>query len=154
MAGEKIINKIKTLKDYGLAINLYKENEKETIYILNRENYRIKIIIEPKRWLGLEFSLLDKTGKEMLTYEIDTDLYNISEGRYTLFSEEIESEIVEFLDILSQHKIKVGKIRGKPAVIIPKRDKFLLIKKGWFFTSTKLYPNVKAAIGGGEFKDL
>lgn len=142
MQGEKIISYIKNFKDYGITVNYYENNGKVNLYALNGKNYRVKVNVDPKKWLGLEFYLLDKNGKTLLTYDIDTDLYDISLPKYHSFADKIELDIVEFLNSLSQGKIKIGKIKGKPAMIMPMGNRFLLVKKGWFFTSGKYYNDV------------
>ncbi|HET6709837.1 helix-turn-helix domain-containing protein, partial [Amycolatopsis sp.] len=50
--------------------------------------------------LGLEFEAHDPVTGKRATYDIDTDLYDISRDDQRGFAEEIERDIIEFLDDL------------------------------------------------------
>lgn len=151
--GEKIINSINILKYKGVNV-VNSKKEGYDIYSLKASNYKVEISLHPQRWLGLEFYLLDQNGKTLLTYDIDTDLYPISGEKYYSSAKVIEKEIVNFLESLNRDTIKIGEIKGKPAMIIPKDDGFLVIKKGWFFTSSKHYKDLKKIKLNGSFRSL
>jgi hypothetical protein len=139
--GEKIIKTVHTLSNSNLNINHTKQGDCDT-YNLISNNYKVTLILDPKRWLGLEFYLLDSNGKIQLTYDLDTDLYPISSPKYLSTTKIIEDKIVEFLYALVNKNIKIGQIKGKTAMIIPEGEGYLLLKKGRFITSSKFYSNL------------
>jgi|WetSurMetagenome_2_1015567.scaffolds.fasta_scaffold664016_1 hypothetical protein len=142
LIGERILNSIKLFQKSNVKIDK-KILKKGSKYVILSADYRISLMINPIKWIGMEFELIGDNNKTILTYDIDTDLYPISTSKYYSFAYAIEEDIVHFLQALTEGKIKVGKINGKPAMLIPKESKYILIKKGWLFTSSKIINNLK-----------
>lgn len=140
--GDKIKIKINSLLKNGLSIKQKTEGQNIT-YIINNKQDIIEVLINPIKWLGLKFHLLNINGKNQFYYSIDTDLYPISQPKYQEFANHIENDIVGFLDSLVNHKIKLGKVKGKQAMVIPVDNRFLLISKGLFFTSQAYFKNMQ-----------
>lgn len=140
MNEHQIINKIKSLENQGF---IFEKNADESEYILTKNTYQVKIDINPQKWIGIEFYLKDSQGKNIIRHDINTDLYPISESKYSDFAKDISDEIVEFLDSLEKNKIRVGKQNNKLVVVIPKKNKYLLIKKGFIFTSGTYYEDLQ-----------
>lgn len=93
-----------------------------------------------------------------ISYTINTDLYPISEPKYHDLARETEDGIVELIDMLSKHTIKVGYIDGNIAVIIPERNKFLLnvTKRKFigFIQEGKYYEDINSIEKQGKFRSL
>lgn len=103
MNEEKILQAIADFKSVGVTKDL-KDTKKGKIYYLHGKEYAVEITIE-SNWLGLKFK--SKTG---LTYEVDTDLYNVraTSGKEKEFIDEIVSEIVGFLHRLAAKEILIS----------------------------------------------
>lgn len=71
---------INTLEDSGLIFRHSKSNELYSVYILNRELFKKDFITELRNLFGLDFDVLTKEGKEVLTsiYEFN----NYSKEKY------------------------------------------------------------------------
>src|SRR5258708_11762789 len=134
MIGERIVNNIDTLKTHG-ATDDHEIKGNDNLYLIKGNGYRAKLKINPDNWLGIEFYLVDKNGKDLLMHTIDTDLYPISQSKYQDFAKDIEDEIADFLVSLREDKIRVGEKKGKIAMIIPKGNQFLLLMEGKLITS-------------------
>lgn len=137
--GNKIKNKLFFFTDRYTVDR--KENGKAAVYSIKEPQFKIEVIINPTKWIGLDFDLLNRNGKVILSYEINTDLYPIAEPKQYEFAKQIENEIVSFLGYLLEHKIKRGTVNGKHAIIIPKSNEYLLLVKGLFFTKGSYYEN-------------
>ncbi|WP_244162277.1 hypothetical protein [Amycolatopsis regifaucium] len=75
------------------------------------------MVVDPRRWLGLAFETLDPVTGRRATYDIDTDLYDISQDEQREFAEEIESDIVEFLDNLRNRVVLRGNGGSKFVIV-------------------------------------
>ncbi|HEX5596035.1 MAG TPA: hypothetical protein VFX61_08480 [Micromonosporaceae bacterium] len=124
------------------------------VYEIIGSRCRAKVIVDPSRWFGLEFVLLDAAGRLCLAYYIDTDLYDISKAQNQEFAADIEEEIAEFLEALAAERICIGKVRGKLAMIVPSGGEFLRVERGPVFSSVKHYSHLSAAQSGGKFEPL
>jgi hypothetical protein len=110
-----------------------------TTYLVEKPTYRAKIVVDPARWLGVEFVLLGHERVVDLGYWVDTDLYNISLDKYRWFAAEIETDIVLLLDGLVQGKVFVDRTSPRPSMIVPSSDGPLLIRRRRFGATTDLY---------------
>lgn len=59
------------------------------------------MIVDPPRFIGLDFDLVAGDGSSTLTYFVDTDLYPISRPRHASFDSDVETDIVVFLHALA-----------------------------------------------------
>lgn len=151
--GKEIIEKITTFnKKVVLA------EEKASIegreFTVRGDEFLLEILINPPKWLGLKFYLLDEKGKILLTHDIDTDLYDLSQPKYQSFTKGIETDMIDFIDSIINGSIKVGKIKDRPAMIVPQDNKFLLIKKGKFFTSSETHKDLSKIDSNESFREL
>lgn len=69
------------------------------------ETWEATVVIDPSRWLGLEFTATDPDTGRVARHEIDTDLYDISDPRRRAFAEAIEADIVAFLQALARGEV-------------------------------------------------
>ncbi|HMS23087.1 MAG TPA: hypothetical protein PKA38_04990 [Candidatus Levybacteria bacterium] len=150
--GEEISKGIKLLKSRNVKV--LENGTEDRIFSVDSEKYRFTITLNPNRWIGLEFDLLDSDKKSLLNFTIDTDIYPISDSKYNSFASGIEKNIGEFLNALANRRIKIGRIKEKPAMIIPQDDGYLLIKKIWIFTTKKLYMELSKIESKGKFYPL
>jgi len=126
----------------------------DIVYELKGSRCHIEIVVNQKRWLGMKFVLLDENGRPSLSYDIDTDLYDLKQPGNRDFALDIEDEIVEFLQTLRAGKIRVGELDGRPAMIVPKGTEFCLIKKGRVLTGTSFHKDVGSLVSKGRFDSL
>lgn len=110
--------------------------------------WQTTVIVDPRRWLGLEFEArVPATGK-LVTYDIDTDLYDITQERQREFAEEIERDIIEFLDNLR----KGSMLRGADgALVFPLDGSWIRVVRGRFLTSASTHTDAAAARAGGDY---
>src|SRR5690349_14970230 len=119
-------NWVEAFKKRGFLLS--REGEANT-YKIRAKNFQLKIKVNPKSWVGLEFDLLVDGGKT-LSYHTDTDLYDLSNPKYEKFTMEIWKDITLFLDALLNEGILVGERKGRIAMIVPESNGFNLIRKG------------------------
>ncbi len=121
------------MSTWGIAVSHVCDRDGES-YSLAGNGFTAKITLCPNRWLGICFEVLDPLGNRIISYDIDTDNYDISQAIHQPFLEEIEDEIVRLLDNLLQGNILIGNDRkGRPSVIIPSLDGFDLFQSKNFF---------------------
>lgn len=113
-----------------------------TTYHVEGPIYRAKIVVDPARWLGVEFVLLGEDRVVDLGYWVDTDLYNISLDKYRWFAVEVETDIVLLLDGLVRGKVFVDRTSSRPSMIVPSSDGPLLIRRRRFGGTKGLYEGV------------
>lgn len=151
--GEQIINTIESIKDSNVSIEK-QQSEDGVTYILSSNRYRAEIIVNPKKWLGFKLNVQDQNKNLILTYDLDTDLYDISNPKYEELAKGIEKQISEILTFLVTGRIKVGEIEGRPAMIIPNNQGGLLIKKGRFFLSSEQLNDIRDIEIKGGFEKI
>lgn len=125
-----------------------------TTYLVERPTYRAKIVVDPARWLGVEFVLLSQDRVADLAYWVDTDLYKISLDKYRWFAVEIETDIVLLLDGLVQGKVFVDRTSPRPSMIVPSSDGPLLIRRRRFGATKNLYNGDVASGPPPSFRTL
>lgn len=150
--GQQIQEKIQKLNASGIRFINTSDND-DDVYELQSAKCKLKILISTK-WLGLEFELLDLKGDLLLTYDIDSDLYDISQPKEKPFADEIENRISFFLEELEMGMILVGQTSGRPAMIVPAPEGATLVSKGKFMTKAEHYENLGEAMKHGVFSPL
>ena len=86
LLGGRIAEAVDRLRLRGIAVDATMRAG-VTTYLVERPTYRARIVVDPVRWLGVEFVLLgaDRLDNQRvvdLGYWADTDLYNISLDKY------------------------------------------------------------------------
>jgi hypothetical protein len=137
-ASARIAEAVDRLRRRGIAVEAT-TRAGVTTYLVERPTYRVKIVIDPARWLGVEFLLLGHDRVVDLGYWVDSDLYNISLDKYRWFAAEIETDIVLLLDGLVQGKVFVDRTSPRPSMIVPSSDGPLLIRRRRFGATKDLY---------------
>ncbi|OOC02813.1 hypothetical protein [Amycolatopsis azurea] len=113
--------------------------------------WRATVDVEPRRWLGLAFEALDPVTGKRATYDIDTDLYDLSQDEQREFAEEIERDIIEFLDNLRKGAMLRGNDGSKFVLVFPLDSSYVRVVQGRFMTSASSYPDLAAARTGGDY---
>jgi hypothetical protein len=147
--GKRLRDTIKSIEKQGVVVSRTRD-----VYKIKGKNYYIEITINPKKWLGLNFSLLEGSGGKCLDYSIDTDLYDISNSEFYVFVSDIEGEIVDFLSCLFNKHLQIAQQGKKMALLIPKNGRWLLIARGRFFTKSQYYTNPEELEKKWDFKPL
>jgi hypothetical protein len=108
--------------------------------------WQATVVVEPRRRLGLEFEVRDPVTDRRATYDIDTDLYDISRDEHREFAEEIERDIIEFLGNLRMGAISRGNDGSKFVLVFPRDGSYVRVVQGRFMTSAATFA---ARPGGG-----
>lgn len=135
--GDNIIKKVEELKRRGVELR-FEKRDSDNVYVSDKTTYKLELVVNPTRWLGLDFITKDNQGKVQLAYSIDTDLYPISNPDQEWFADEIESDIVKFLALLENNEVMVGKVKGRPIMIFPCENGYRFVKKGRFFIASRI----------------
>ncbi|MFJ9780203.1 hypothetical protein ACIRSS_11505 [Amycolatopsis sp. NPDC101161] len=103
--------------------------------------WRATVVVEP-RWLGLEFEARDPVTGKRVTYDIDTDLYDISRDEQRAFADEIERDIIEFLGNLRGEVLLRGTDGAKLVLVFPLDGSYVRVVRGRFWTSASTHAGV------------
>ncbi|WP_162834297.1 hypothetical protein [Amycolatopsis circi] len=113
--------------------------------------WQATVLVDPQRWLGVEFAARDPASGKRVTYDIDTDLYNISQDKYFEFAGEIESDIIEFLGNLRNGSMLSGNDGTKFVLVFPLDGSWVRVVQGRFMTSASTHADLAAARAGGDY---
>jgi hypothetical protein len=118
---------------------------------LNGSTWQAVVTVEPQRWLGLEFEARDPVTGKRTTYDIDTDLYDISQDDHREFAEEIERDIIEFIDNLRKGLMLRGNDGSKFVLVFPVNGSYVRVVQGRFTASASTHASLAAARTGGDY---
>ncbi|MBE1577132.1 hypothetical protein ACFORH_08140 [Amycolatopsis roodepoortensis] len=110
--------------------------------------------VVPHRWLALAFEALDPVTGKRATYDIDTDLYDLTRDDQRGFAEEIERDIIEFLDNLKRGAVLRGNHGKKFVLVFPLDGAYVRVVQGRFAGSASTYPDLATALAGGDYVPL
>ncbi|MFE5507848.1 hypothetical protein ACFQ73_35110 [Amycolatopsis japonica] len=133
---------------------LHVEEVAESRWELGGSDWRAVVDVEPRRWLGLAFEALDPVTGKSATYDIDTDLYDLTRDDQREFAQEIERDIIEFLDNLRKGAVLRGNAGSKFVVVFPLDGVYIRVVQGRFMGSASPYPDLTAALAGGDYVPL
>ncbi|WP_255632610.1 hypothetical protein [Amycolatopsis sp. TNS106] len=88
------------------------------------------------------------------TYDIDTDLYDLSQEKHREFAGEIENDIIEFLDNLRKRAVLRGNDGAKFVLVFPLDGSYVRVVQGRFIGGASTYPDLAAAKAGGDYVPL
>lgn len=153
--GARIFASLDAARRAGLRVVERRDvNDGDDVYLITGSRYRLEVRVNPERWIGISFMLLDEVGDSCLTYEVDTDLYDILRPEQYEFAFEIEDEIVAFVEALVGGEIRVGELKGRPAMIVPNGDGVRRIWRGRFLWTSQHFSDLIQAQAGGKFERL
>jgi hypothetical protein len=118
---------------------------------LNGSTWQAVVTVEPQRWLGLEFEARDPVTGKRTTYDIDTDLYDISQDDHREFAEEIERDIIEFIDNLRKGLMLRGNDGSKFVLVFPLNGSYVRVVQGRFTASASTHASLAAVRTGGDY---
>jgi hypothetical protein len=118
---------------------------------LGGSTWQATVVVEPRRWLGLAFEARGRVPGRRATYDIDTDLYDISQDKQREFAEEIERDIIEFLDNLRKGVVLRGNDGSKLVLVFPLNGSFVRVVQGRFMSSASTHADLTAARTGGDY---
>jgi hypothetical protein len=136
--GDKILQALDEIKKSGTPV-ADSEDGTSKIFKITSKDYEIEVVVTPEKWLGLTFSI----PQTKVNYEINTDLYDLTLPKYSEFTQQIESDIVAFLDSFRDKKILISS--NKKQVLIPLSSEFVLLNLSGFFARTKSYKSLDEA---------
>ncbi|GHG14287.1 hypothetical protein GCM10017567_35010 [Amycolatopsis bullii] len=118
---------------------------------LSGSTWQATVTVEPQRWLGLEFEARDPVTGKRTTYDLDTDLYDISKDEQREFAEEIERDIIEFLDNLRKGVMLRGNDGSKFILVFPLNGSYVRVVQGRLTTSASTHADLVGARTGGDY---
>lgn len=118
---------------------------------LGGSTWQATVVVQPRRWLGLEFEARDPVSDRRTTYDIDTDLYDIAQDRQREFADEIERDIVEFLDNLRKGLVLRGDHRSKLVLVFPLNGSYVRVVQGRVMTGASTHADLASARTGGDY---
>lgn len=118
---------------------------------LGGSTWQATVIVEPRRWLGLSFEARDPVSDRRPTYDIDTDLYDISQDKQREFADEIERDIIEFLDNLRKGAVQRGTDGSKSVLVFPLDGSYVRVVQGRFMGGASTHDDLAAARAGGDY---
>lgn len=152
--GSRIIEVMESLSPGGSLTVRRGTEDGDQVFEIVGDRCRVEVRVNPVRWLGLSFALSGDRGPRSLLYDIDTDLYDVSQPKNREFALEIEDEISDFLEALVNCQITVRESGGKLAIVVPVRGGFRRIERGRVFTTSKDYDQLAKAQAGESFGPL
>jgi hypothetical protein len=154
--GSNVLFAIDRLKDCGVPV-VERALEGGREFVLTGARWRSVVYVNPVRWLGLEF-VVHEEGARLIVHQIDTDLYPIGEPAQRDFAEEIEADIVEFLEALGANQISVrrggSRRRSRPGLVVPMSGGFYRIARGRAIASGRMFADRSEAEDGGGYEML
>lgn len=112
--------------------------------------WRAEVVVSPPRWLGLTFEAVDPETDRRIDYAIDTDLYDLSAERERGVADEVEGDIIEFLDNLARGHTLRGRDGASTVLVFPLGGSFVRVVRGRFLTRSSVHADLAAAqVGDG-----
>ena len=118
---------------------------------LGGSTWQATVVVDPRRWLGLAFEARDRVTGRLATYDIDTDLYDIAQDKQREFAEEIERDIIEFLDNLRRGVVLGGNDGSKFVLVFPLNGSYVRVVQSRFMSSASTHASLVAARAGGDY---
>lgn len=118
---------------------------------LGGSTWQAAVDVEPRRWLGLAFEAMDPVTGKRATYDIDTDLHDLSRDDQREFAEEIERDIIDFLDNLRKGALLRGNDGTKFVLVFPLDGSYVRVVQGRFISGASAHADLAAARTGGDF---
>ncbi|NIH83813.1 hypothetical protein [Amycolatopsis granulosa] len=118
---------------------------------LGGPTWQADVIVEPRSWLGLAFEARDPVTGRRATYDIDTDLYDISQDNQREFADEIERDIIEFLGNLRTGAVLRGNDGSKFVLVFPLNGSYVRVVQGRFLAGVSTCADLAAARTGGDY---
>ncbi|WP_020664803.1 hypothetical protein [Amycolatopsis benzoatilytica] len=112
------------------------------------KGWQATVVVDPARWIGLEFVAQDSLDRRV-AYDIDTDLYDLSHEKHRWFADEIERDIVEFLDNLWRGLVLRREDGPKLMLVFPLGGAYVRVVQARFLTSASTYADLATAQDGG-----
>ena len=151
--GDRIALTIDSLRQHGITIE-QRTHGGDPVYSLATATYHLHVTVNPSRWVGLHLGLGPADHKPTLTYDIDTDLYDLAHPRFQKLALAVEEDVVAFLQSLADGRVRVGKIGRQPALLIPVGKRTVVVTRGRFARSTRVRRAAASVESKGAFVAL
>ena len=135
---ERIAAAVGRLSASGVAVDVSVQGP-ATRYEATRPEYRALVHVDPSRFIGLEFDLIDPDGSVRLHYFADTGRYDVSQPRYAWYLSATATDVVLFLDALTSGGLLARVDRRRAEVIVPTGTGPLIVARGRIWTSAGRY---------------
>ena len=135
---ERIAAAVERLAASGVAVDVSVEGP-ATRYEATRPGYRVQVLVQPSRFIGLEFDLVDPDGSVRLHYFADTGRYDVSQPRHAWYLSATATDVVLFLDALAEGDLLAKVERRRAELIVPTGAGPLIVARGRVWTSAGRY---------------
>lgn len=150
--GHRLLDLLRELKvTTTWAVAVTEETGTCSRWRLGGSTWQATVVVEPRRWLGLEFEAHDPVTGRRTTYDIDTDLYDISQDKQREFADEIERDIIEFLGNLRKRALLRGYDGSKFVLVFPLGGSYVRVAQGRFMTSASTHAGLADARAGSDY---
>lgn len=134
--GDRLLELLRELRATTSWTMLAEETATISTWRLAGVTWQATVVVDPARWLGLEFTASDPGSDCAVDYSLDTDLYDISDRRHREFADRTERDIAEFLQNLSKGEVLRGRDGPHMVLAFTLNGSHTRIVKGRFMTST------------------
>ncbi|MEV6639279.1 hypothetical protein [Amycolatopsis sp. NPDC051371] len=149
--GDRLLGFLRELQATTTWTVVAEEAGTGTNWRLGGTTWHATVVVEPRRWLGLAFEARDPVTGRRTTYDIDTDLYDISRDKQREFAGEIERDIIEFLGNLVRGVVLRGNDGAKFVLVFPLDGFYVRVVQGRFLSSASTHAELAAARAGGAY---
>jgi hypothetical protein len=132
--GERIADAVGRLRSRGVAVDESVQGT-ATRYEATRPAYRVLVLVDPSRFIGLEFDLLGADGSVRLHYFADTGRYDVSRPEHAWYASAVATDVVLFLEALADGGLLAKVERRRVSLIVPTGNGLLVVKRGRVWTS-------------------
>lgn len=143
--GERLLARVQELKQ-----NFVITESKTNVYSFTVNDFNVRIVAIPGKEISIDLELID-SGRPLLSYGVDNDLYDLKDPSSYSTNKSIEDEILDIIDALKQKKIVVGYRKNRKAFALPLRDEAKLVYRGMFVVGIKTYKNYDELLESNEF---
>lgn len=152
VAGKRLTEALITLKASARCLSRsVGDSGLTSSWQLNGLTWKAEVIVEMSRGLSLTFEATDPDTDRTVNFEIDTDLYDISQPRHRAFAEEIERDIIEFIGNLTEGKIRRAQSPSGLVLVSPLAGAYVRVAKGRFLISSSIHRQENDALGAGNY---
>jgi hypothetical protein len=150
---ERVAAAVARLSASGVAVDVSVHGP-ATRYEATRPAYHVLVHVDPSRFIGLEFDLLDSDGSVRLHYFVDTGRYDVSQPRHAWYLSAMATDVVLFLEALGGGGLLAKVEPRRAAVIVPTAAGLLMVRRGRVWTSAGRYRKDAQTAGRDGFQPV
>jgi hypothetical protein len=150
---ERIAAAVQRMRAAQLPVNVVTEGS-AVRYEVTRPGYAVVVVVDPTRFVGLEFDLFGPDGSVRLHYFLDTGRRDISQPAHAWSAAATATDVVLLLEALAEGRVLSAMDGRRAAIIIPTGTGARIVKRGRLWTSTGREGRTGAAAIRAGFRPL